>query len=107
MNSCFLCCLLQAAEKALYANHYSRDSNYKFHSDGDSLPIDVDDNKLRDTARDLQKLLHSSNYLQYPNQHLFPLTPHDVVDRATSKKAVELATIIVEMCQRYVDSAMN
>jgi hypothetical protein len=107
VNSRFSRCLLQAAEKALYAAHYSRDSNYKFHSDGDSLPIDVDDNELRDTARELQELLHDSNYMRYPNQHQFPLTPHDVVDWTTSKKAVELATIIVEMCQRYVDSATN
>jgi HEPN domain-containing protein len=105
MNVCF--CAAQAAEKALYAAHFSKDSNYKFDSSEESLPVDVDDEEIRDAADALQKLLRNSNYLRYPNQHQFPLTPHDVIDRATSRKAVELATIVVEKCQRYVDSAAN
>jgi hypothetical protein len=95
----------QAAEKALYAAHFSRNSNYKFQESGDSLPVDVDDCQLRATAKDLQGLLRNSNYLRYPNQHQFPLTPHDVIGQETSRKAVELSTIIVQMCQEYIDNA--
>jgi hypothetical protein len=91
----------------LYAAQFSRNSNYKFQKDGDSLPFDVDDSELRGAAKDLQSLLHNSNYLRYPNQHHFPLTPHDVIDQETSRKAVELTTVIVEMCQKYIDNAAS
>jgi len=89
----------------LYAAHFAQDANYKFQKRGsDSLPSDFADGELNTLVDDLQSLLRSSSYLRYPSAHTFPLTPHDVIDRDTSGRAIELTTVILEMCQKYIDT---
>ena len=100
-----VCFVVQSAEKALYAVHFAQDANYTFQPNGvDTLPNDFSDMELNKLVDELQVLVHDSLYLRYPSKHPFPLTPHEVIDRQTSCRALEITTTIVEMCQKSVDT---
>jgi sacsin len=101
---CYKC--HQAAEKALRAAHYAEDANFNSSSKTDNLPLltrSLGVDELFDIATQLETLVHGTSYLRYPTSHQLPLTPHDVIDKQTSTRTLELSTRIVELCQQYID----
>jgi hypothetical protein len=77
IDSCLFSFLFKAAEKALKAYHYYKDTGKNMTADIPGLLIGVD-NDVREIGYKLYKWIGDPNRMQYPNAARFAKIPADV-----------------------------
>lgn len=88
--------ILQAAEKALKAAQYFDDANRVSFSHSLITDASKKNPKLKRAAEELEILVVDYNRMRYPRTKDFPNGPSDIYSEGDAKKAIELATTILE-----------
>lgn len=89
--------------KALKAVHYARDANSIIISDDfNDIANRLDNADVRGWTFNLQSLVKSPSYMQYPTDHQAHKIPHDVFTDDKVQPVRELSQKIIDWCRNYI-----
>lgn len=93
----------QAAMKALKGAQYARDANNIQSDDFKDITNRLDNaEEVRGWTFNLQRLVTSPGYMQYPTDHQAHKIPHDVFTEDVVKTARELSQKIIDWSKNYI-----
>jgi len=98
--ACFKC--HQAAEKALKAAQYTVDALKTNVHNLVQNSLQLDDSKLTNLSSNLECLVGDSTRMRYPDQLGFPQIPKDVYSEEMARRALKIATEILERVKSRV-----
>lgn len=93
---------IQAAKKALKGAQYAHDSNSVREKKLNDIVEVFKKPELRDWVRELQRLLTSPSYMQYPTEHHQPMIPHEEFSDEIVQRAQVLSQNITGWCKWYI-----
>ena len=96
---------MQAAEKALKAVLYTRDSTSVYMRSHDLLPLagQVGDPLLIELAGQLESCTSQHTRMRYPDMHMYPKIPADVFKEEHASVCRDVASKIVERVQAILE----
>lgn len=88
--------------KALKAVQYARDANSITGDDFKDITSRLDNAEVNDWTCNLQSLVKSPSYMQYPTDHQAHKIPHDVFTEDKVQRVRELSQKIIDWCRDYI-----